>query len=145
MTIETNFYERCVDTLEKAYGLLLKTDLGEIDYDMYRSACVKEFEIILEQSGKLLRKSLKPFLHSSKAVDKLYFNEVFRQAVLRDIISSELCENFLEYRENRNSTAHDYGVNFAEETLVLLPRFIKDARLFTEAIKKQNNATQGKT
>jgi hypothetical protein len=143
MKIETEFYERCIDTLEKAYDLLLKSDQANIDYDMYRSACVKEFEIILEQSGKLLRKSLKPYLHSSKAVDKLYFNEVFRQAVLRDIISTQLCENFLEYRENRNSTAHDYGVNFAEETLLLLPRFIKDARLFNEAIKKQNNAAKG--
>ncbi|MBX9734391.1 MAG: nucleotidyltransferase substrate binding protein [Chitinophagaceae bacterium] len=143
MKIETEFYQRCIDTLEKAYDLLLKSDQTNIDYDMYRSACVKEFEIILEQSVKLLRKSLKPYLHSSKAVDKLYFNEVFRQAVLRDIISTQLCENFLEYRENRNSTAHDYGVNFAEETLLLLPRFIEDARLFNEAIKKQNNAAEG--
>jgi hypothetical protein len=83
MKIETAYYDRCIDTLEKAYGLLLKADRELIDYDMYRSACIKEFEIILEQSGKLLRKALKPYFHSSKAVDKLYFNDVFRQAVLR--------------------------------------------------------------
>jgi hypothetical protein len=45
------------------------------------------------------------------------------------------------YRDNRNSTEHDYGVNFAEETLVLLPDFIKDASLIVEAINKQNDAT----
>lgn len=142
MEIDTTYYERCISTLEKAHGLLLKANPEHIDYDMYRSACVKEFEIILEQSGKLLRKILKPYFHSSKAVDKLYFKDVFRQAVVRSIISPELCERFLEYRENRNNTAHDYGVNFAEETLALLPHFITDAKLLAEAIKQQNHAAE---
>ena len=69
--IETAYFERCVRTLEKAYNLLISADVESIDYEMYRSACIKEFEIILEQSGKLLRKILKPYLHSSKAVDQL--------------------------------------------------------------------------
>lgn len=109
-----------------------------IDYDMYRSACVKEFEIILEQSGKLLRKLLKPYFHSSKAVDELVFKDVFRHAVLRTIITAETCERWLQYRDNRNNTAHDYGVNFAEETLVLLPQFITDASALAAAINQHN-------
>lgn len=135
--IDVTYLERCIATLDKAYGLLLKANPEEIDYDMYRSACVKEYEIILEQCGKLLRKALKPYLHSSKAVDKLYFKEVFKQAVLRSLISPELCERFLEYRDNRNNTAHHYGVNFAEETLDLLPSFIEDAQMIAESIKQQ--------
>jgi hypothetical protein len=141
-TIDTTYLERCISTLEKAYGLLLKTNTVEIDYDMYRSASVKEYEIILEQCGKLLRKALKPYYHSSKAVDQLYFKDVFKQAVLRSIISPDLCERFLEYRDNRNNTAHDYGVNFAEETLLLLPNFIIDATQLALAIKQQNNDTE---
>jgi hypothetical protein len=138
--IDTTFLLRCISTLEKSYALLQKTNPEEIDYDMYRSASVKEFEIILEQCGKLLRKCLKPYFHSSQAVDKLFFKEIFKQCVLRSIISPDLCERFLVYRDNRNSTAHDYGVNFAEETLVLLPGFIQDARLIVDAIHIQNNA-----
>jgi Nucleotidyltransferase substrate binding protein like len=138
--IETTYLERCIKTLEKSYLLLQKANPDEIDYDMYRSASIKEFEIILEQCGKLLRKCLKPYYHSSQAVDKLHFKEVFKQCVLRSIISPELCEQFLEYRDNRNNTAHDYGVNFAEETLVLLPKFITDATLIVDAINKQNDA-----
>jgi hypothetical protein len=109
---------------------------------MYRSACIKEFEIILEQSGKLLRKLLKPYFHSSKEVDKLYFKDLFRHAVLHSLITDETCERWLEYRDNRNNTAHDYGVNFAEDTLVLLPAFIADAMAFAEVIKQQSNATE---
>ena len=36
-------------------------------------------------------------------------------------------ERWLAYRDNRNTTAHDYGVKFAEHTLKLLPDFIADA------------------
>jgi hypothetical protein len=67
---------------------------------------------------------------------------VFKQAVLRSIITPELCENFLEYRDNRNNTAHDYGVNFAEETMVLLPNFIIDAKQLAADIKQQSNDTE---
>lgn len=140
--IDTTYLERCINTLDKAYGLLQKSNPEDLDYDMYRSACVKEFEIIIEQCGKLLLKVLKPYFHSSKAVDQLFFKQIFKECVLRSIITPELCERFLEYRDNRNNTAHDYGVNFAEETLVLLPTFITDAQLIVESIKQQPNEAE---
>lgn len=142
MIIDITYYERCIKTLQNAYSRLRKENPHNIEYDMYRSACIKEFEIILEQSGKLLRKVLKPYFHTSKEVDKLYFKEIYRHAVLRSLMSAETCERWLEYRDNRNNTAHDYGVNFAEETLVLLPRFIDDAIELAEIIKQQNNASE---
>ncbi|WP_204336727.1 nucleotidyltransferase substrate binding protein [Cryomorpha ignava] len=119
-----------------------KSDTHDIAHDMYRSACIKEFEIILEQSGKLLRKVLKPYFHSSREADKLYFKDIFRQAVLRSIISVESCDRWLQYRDNRNNTAHDYGVNFAEETLILLQQFIADATELSEIINHQNDASK---
>ena len=87
--------------------MLGKESPGSIFYEVYRSACIKEFEIILEQSGKLLRKVLKPWFHTSKEVDKLNFKDVFRHAVLRSLISDETCERWLVYRDNRNNTAND--------------------------------------
>jgi len=142
MNIETEYYERCIKTLQNAYSLLNEANPVTIEYDIYRSACIKEFEIILEQSGKLLRKVLKPYFHSSNEVDRLYFKELFRHAVLRSLITDEVCERWLEYRDNRNNTAHDYGVNFAKETLILLPSFIADSLQFAEMIKEQNNAVE---
>lgn len=144
MKIETTYYDRCTQTLEMAYNLLRKAEENSIDHDMYRSACIKEFEIILEQSGKLLRKVLKPYFHTSKEADKLYFKDIFRQAVLRSIISVECCDRWLDYRDNRNNTAHDYGANFALATLVLLPQFINDAKELSEIINNENRATEGK-
>jgi hypothetical protein len=139
MEIDTTYLKRRIATLEKAFGLLQNASTENIDYDMYRSACIKEFEIILEQSGKLFRKALKPYFHSSKAVDQLVFKDVFRHAVLRNIMSAGACERWLQYRDNRNNTAHDYGVNFAEDTLVLMPLFIADATALAITITQLNN------
>ena len=142
MIIDTTYYERCIRTLQNAYTMLKKENSENIEYDMYRSACIKEFEIILEQSGKLLRKVLNPYFHTSQEVDKLYFKEIFRHALLHSLITDEACERWLEYRDNRNNTAHDYGVDFAKETLVLLPQFITDALELAEMIKQQSNAAE---
>ncbi len=92
LIIDSSYYERCIRTLNNAYSLLNAENADTIEYDMYRSACIKEFEIILEQSGKLLRKILKPFFHSSKEADKLYFKDLFRHAVLHILITDETCE-----------------------------------------------------
>lgn len=142
-SIDTSYLEKCIKTLEKAFSLLKNSNQDDLDYELFRSASIKEFEIILEQCGKLLRKVLKPYYHSSKAVDQLYFKEVFKQCVLRSIISIELCERFLVYRDCRNNTAHEYGVNFAEEILLLLPEFIADSKTIVEAIKNQPDDIKG--
>lgn len=128
MKIDTTYYERCIATLIKALDLLQKENRENIEYDLYRSACIKEFEIILELSGKLLKKILVPYFHSSKSVDNLVFKDIFRHAVLHSLVSDDSCERWIKYRNNRNNTAHDYGENFAEKTFLLLTEFISDAK-----------------
>jgi len=133
--MDTTFLNRCILTLEQASERLNSSAPETIEHDMYRSACIKEFEIILEQTGKLLRKCLKPWFHSSKAVDALVFKDLFRHAANHSLINVEQAERWLVYRDNRNNTAHDYGVHFAESTLTLLPEFIKDARFMARLFR----------
>ena len=87
-------------------------------------------------------KALRPYFHSNTEADKLYFKDVFRHAVLRSLLPAENCERWLIYKDNRNNTAHDYGVNFAEETLVLLPKFIADAKALAIIIKQSINVAE---
>ena len=68
----------------------------------------------------------------------LVFKDIFRHAVLHSIIDADSCERWMQYRDNRNSTAHDYGVGFAQDTLKLLPQFIIDAKNIIIAINNQN-------
>jgi len=132
--IDTTYLNKCNLALERAYGRLLKYEKSDIEYEIYRSAVIKEFEIILEQSGKLLKKVLRPYFHSNKAVDKLIFKDIFREAGLHGLITLDEVERWLEYRDNRNSTAHDYGEFLANETLVLMKQFIVDSRRLIEVI-----------
>ena len=59
MNIDTTFPRSCIQTLETALVEIEKQQVSnDIFCDIYRAACVKEFELVLEQSGKLLRKRL---------------------------------------------------------------------------------------
>lgn len=48
-------------------------------------------------------------------------------------------ERWLAYRDNLNYTADDYGEDFAETTLKLLPTFIIDARALADMIEEGND------
>lgn len=138
MLIDTQFLLRCIQTLSEAHKLLQGASPDSIQYEMYRSACVKEFEIILEQSGKLLKKAILPYMHSARAVNGLYFKDIFRHAAQFGLLSTEEVERWLEYRDNRNHVAHDYGVDFAKQTLTLLPQFIQDASRLELILKERD-------
>ena len=137
--MSTEFYHRCIKNLERAQALLVQQKVEDTSYDLYRSACIKEFELILEQSAKLLRKILQAYFHSSKAVDRLSFKDVFRYAGKHGLLSLEEVERWLEYRDNRNTTAHDYGVDFADKTLALLPQFIEDAKNMEKILRAKQD------
>lgn len=136
MNINTEFLRRRLHSLEHALNELKRSDPDDITYDIYRAACVKEFEIVLEQSGKLLKKRLGPYFASNRLADRLVFKDLFRHAAKHDLIDLDTCERWLKYRDNRNNTAHNYGKDFAESTLELLPAFIADARALAEVIEE---------
>ena len=133
--IDTTFLRRCIATLELALEHLQHAEEDAIIYDLHRAACVKEFELVLEQSGKLLRKRLAPYFASNRQADRLVFKDLFRHAAKHGLIDSDAVERWLRYRDNRNQTAHDYGSGFAEATLKLLPGFISDAKALADMVE----------
>ena len=128
MTLNTDHYVRCITTLESSLALLGQAEPDSIDYEIFRNAVVKGFELTLETAGKLLRKALKSYTGNPREVDALTYKDVLRHAGRHGLMSVEAVARWFAYRDNRNSTAHDYGVGFAEDTLKLLPGFIADAR-----------------
>ena len=110
-------------------------------FDLYRNAAIKSFELSLETAGKLLRKALKAFEASPRTVDALVFNDVLRHAGKHGVLSSAEVERWLAYRANRNSTAHDYGAGFANDTLKLLPASVQDVRVLAAALQKVFDAS----
>ena len=136
MRIDTVFLRRCIQALELALAEAgQRQEANDFLYDIYRAACVKEFELILEQSGKLLRKRLAAFFASNRQADRLVFKDLFRHAAKHGLMAPDTVERWLQYRDNRNDTAHNYGEDFAEATLKLLPAFLADAKALADMIE----------
>ena len=140
MKIDTTFLRRCITSLERAMVGIEQHERDEdFMYDIFRAACVKEFELVLEQSGKLLRKRLAAWFASNRQADRLQFKDLFRHAARHDLIAPDAVERWLRYRDNRNHTTHDYGEGFAESTVRLLPDFVKDATALADMIERTND------
>ena len=140
MSIDTAFLRRCIQTLELALSEIEKhPKTDDFLYDLYRAACVKEFELILKQSGKLLRKRLAAFFASNRQADRLVFKDLFRHAAKHGLIDPKAVERWLRYRDNRNDVAHNDGEDFAEATLKLLPVFVTDAKALADTIESADD------
>jgi len=137
--IDTGFLRRCIHALEVAFKAVETHGESDVLYDLYRAACVKEFELVLEQSGALLRKRLPAFFASNRRADELVFKDLFRHAAKHRLIDMGEAERWLSYRDSRNDTAHKYGEHFAEAILKLLPTFITDARALADMIESGND------
>lgn len=126
--INTEYLDKCLKTLEKSYEMISQVETSTVEYEMYRNSLVKSFEMTLEQSGKLLKKKILPFFASKREVDQLTFKDIFRHALNHSLIDEAATVRWMKYRDNRNNTAHDYGQEFADETLFLIKTFIVDAQ-----------------
>jgi len=63
--LDTSYLKKCNRALESSFRKLQGYSENDIEHEIYRSAVIKEFEIILEQSGKLLKK---PYVRTSTAI-----------------------------------------------------------------------------
>ena len=136
MALNVDHLLRTAATLEQA--LIAIENHGQRDdvlFDLYRNAAIKSFELSLETAGKLLRKALKAYGGAPRSVDALVFNDVLRHAGKHGLMDAVAVERWLGYRANRNNTAHDYGEGFANETLKLLPQYLRDVRALAPRIQ----------
>ncbi len=137
MALNVEHLSRTTETLEQALLALERTLPAEsVLKDLFRNAAIKSFELSLETAGKLLRKALKAYSGNPRNIDALVFNDLLRHAGKHGLLDQAGVERWLGYRANRNNTAHDYGADFANETLQLLPSYLQDARLLGVALQK---------
>ena len=137
MKINTDYLDRSIETLEGAFALLQRHEPDEMAYRISRSACVKEFEIIEELSGSLLKKRLRGYFASNREADRLYFRDIFRHAARHGLVTGNECERWLQYRDLLNNAAHRYGEAFADDVLAVLPTFIDDAKALSLTIAEE--------
>lgn len=136
MSMDTTFLRRHISTLEIVLEeLAARQGADKYADDMYFAACDRAFGLVLEQSGKLLRKRLAAFFASNRQADRLTFRDLFRHAAKHGLIDTDAVERWFDYRDHRNVAEDEHGENFAESTLKLLPSFIADAKGLAEMIE----------
>ncbi|MCY3690100.1 MAG: nucleotidyltransferase substrate binding protein [Gammaproteobacteria bacterium] len=142
MTIDATYLRSRIQRLETVLREIGTLNGKEEDalYTMYRDACVEEFEGVMEQSGKLLRKRLADWFASNRQADRLTFKDLFRHAARHDLLDIEAVERWLVYRDNRQDEANNSGDGFSENTLSLLPNFLEDATALANVVEVVDDA-----
>ncbi|MCY4559114.1 MAG: nucleotidyltransferase [Chloroflexi bacterium] len=117
----------CLDALDDAEDATARGLAGGV--------CALYFEVALEQSGKLLKKSLRPWFASNRQADCLTFRDVFRHAAKHGLIDAEAAERWLGYRDAVDGLVgrEDDGPFDAAAT-DLLRDFLVDARAVADTI-----------
>ncbi len=138
MKLNFDHLQRCSLTLERSLQSMAKAEPGSVDYEVFRNAVIKSFELTLETAGKLLRKVLKAYVGSPKTVDALVFKDVLRHAALHGLLTAAELERWLVYRDSRNDTDHNYGEQFADTTLALITDFQRDALALYETLRQKH-------
>lgn len=137
MNLNTDHLRRCIRTMQSSLTLYGQAEAESIDQEVFRNAVVKGYELTQETAFKLLKKALREFGHGAKKLDATPIKEILRLAATHGLMEVEEVERWFAYRDNRNSTAHDYGEGFAKETLPLLPGFIADVTLLEAVLRER--------
>lgn len=139
MTLNTDHLKRCIQTLRSSLTFYEAAAADSIDQEIFRNAIVKGYELAQETSFKLLKKALRDYGHGAKKIDATPVKELLRLAATHSLMTLEEVERWFAYRDNRNNTAHDYGENFAKQTLTLIPGFIDDVARLEAILRERGN------
>lgn len=137
MGTDTTFFKECLDRLEVYCQLLDRDREDETARQLGRELCIERFEVALEQSGKLLRKTLRPWFASNRAADRLTFRDLFRHAAKHGLIDMDAAERWLTYRDSLNGSGEPDGADPAVVAAVeRLPAFVADARALVAVVEQ---------
>ena len=137
MRIDTSFVESRLHIMDAAMEQLQGGNPDKAIRSISQDVCAREFERILEQSGKLVRKRLAQYFASNRKADTLTFRDCFRHATKHGIIDCATCERWLEYRDHIDQM--DSNETIPDNTLQLLSQFSADARTLAATIKAAAN------
>ena len=134
MGIDTTFLRSRLDRLGACLDALDDAE-DEAARGLTGGVCARYFEVALEQSGKLLRKSLRPWFASNRQADRLTFRDVFRHAAKHGLIDVEAGERWLGYRDAVDGLVDEEdGGPFEAAAIDLVRDLLVDARAVADTI-----------
>ena len=132
MEIDFSYLQAALDTL-KASVKTLDENKGCDFVDMLEDSCIKRFEYTLEIARKLMKKVLKKVYGYSE--EELTVNNTFRFMQSYKFIKN--WENWKNYIEKRNNTAHEYNLEKSRNLIEIIPQFIDDTELLLKNFEEK--------
>jgi len=132
MDIDISNLESALETLKSSIETLDRYKNRDFA-DMLEDSCIKRFEYTLEIARKLMKKVLKKIY--GKTEEELTVNNIFRFMQGYKFIPN--WENWREYCEKRNNTAHEYDFTKSRKLIEIIPEFIKDSDILISNFKEK--------
>ncbi len=132
--IEISNLEEAYETLKSCYQDFTENQESRfIEY--ITDSCVKRFEYTLETAWKLTKKVL--IEKYGKNEKELSMNNIFRFMQGYDYVKN--WENWRNYYQKRNDTAHEYNLLKSRKLLEIMPQFLEDVEDLIKGLKKDLN------
>ncbi len=132
MSIDISNLKSALDTLKSSIKTLNANRTCNFA-DMLEDSCIKRFEYTLEIARKLMKKVLKKVYGITE--EELTVNNTFRFMQGYNFITN--WENWKEYNEKRNDTAHEYDLIKSHKLIDLIPQFIEDTDFLIEKLEEK--------
>lgn len=97
---------------------------------------IQNFEFVYEISFKMIKRQIEEESASPDEVDKSDFRDLLRVAAEKGLIAD--VEPWFKYRKMRNTTAHTYDHEKAQQVYQDTLIFINDARALLQALETRN-------
>lgn len=129
--LDLNLLKNSLKTLKECYeDLGLQKDEKMRTY--VKDSCVKRFEYTYETAKKIMNKFLKK--EYDKTESELSINNIFREMYGLNLIKN--FQNWVNYREKRNFTSHEYNITLTYSILDIVPDFIEDTEYLINELEQ---------
>ena len=103
-----------------------------------RDAVIQHFEFTFELAWKTMKRQLEQEVAEPASVDRLGFHDLLREAAERGLLAD--VEGWMEYRRQRNITAHTYDEDKAKSVYQTALRFYSAALALAGEVGRRNRA-----
>jgi nucleotidyltransferase substrate binding protein (TIGR01987 family) len=130
--LDLTSWKRALASLERAVS---RSTAAPKDEEL-RDAVIQRFEYSYELSWKMLKRHLEQVVPDPGAVDHWSFKELMREGAERGLIAA--VDPWIEYRYQRNMTAHAYDEEKARRVYESAQSFLIDARAVLAEVERRN-------
>lgn len=140
MALDISSLRKAIKSLKSSINVALSKEVaGKKNNDLketVRAGVIKNFEFTYELCWKFMKRWLEKNVGSAY-IDGITRKELFRLGSEHHLISN--IDNWMEYHDMRNETAHTYDDDTAKEVFESAIKFLKDAEILLKNLKTKND------